>query len=115
VHLNRRDYYFKTAQEVEGYTREDRQRRWQITYYENKIVEKYFLKTLSASSFQLSQQDRKLIKDNTELGEYYESPVSNTLITGISQTQMLYSLLIVLGGLIIWRFKSSARSSHVSL
>jgi len=115
VHLNRRDYYFKTAQEVERYTLEDRQRRWQIAYYENKIVEKYFLKTLSASSFQLSQQERKLIKDNVELGEYYESPVSNTLITGISQTQMLYLLLIVLGGLIIWRFKLSARSSHVSL
>lgn len=112
VHLNRRDYYFKTAQEVERYSAEDRQRRWQIAYFENRIVEKYFLETLRASSFQLGQEERSLIKDNALLSEFYESPVSSALITRISQPQLFYLLLILFVALAIWRVKLSVSSNH---
>lgn len=115
VHLNRRDYYFKTAQEVEKRTVEERQRRWQIAYYENAIVEKYFPETLSASSFQLSQKERKLIRDNVKLREPYESPVSSALITGISQTQLFYLLVILMLVLLIGRYKLAAGEHHGSL
>ena len=105
VHLNRRDFYLKTAQQTQRYSDQEQRRRFRIAYFENKIVEKYFSNTLERSSFQLNQTDNELMSEKLIDRSYYNSPVSESLITLLSKRQLLILLALFLFGLIVLNFK----------
>ncbi len=115
VHLNRRDYYLKTGKQTKRYSPVEQQRRLRIAYFENKIVEKYFSSTLEESSFTLHQRDKLLIKNSVNSDSYYDSPVSQSLITVLSKKQLLTLLIVSLLGLLILRVKLKTKFNYGSL
>ncbi|MBL4851838.1 MAG: VanZ family protein [Gammaproteobacteria bacterium] len=115
VHLNRRDYYLKTGKQTKRYSSVEQQRRLKIAYFENKIVEKYFPSTLKKSSFTLNQKDSLLMKNSINSASYYESPVSQSLITVLSKKQLLSLLIVTLLGLLVLRVKLKTRFNYGSL
>lgn len=115
VHLNRRDFYLKTGKQVDRYSYEERQRRLQNAWFENRIVEKYFPYTLKQSTFTLSEEDRQLARSAVKQNQYYESPVSETLITFVSKPVLLSVLAMLLFSLLLFDFiiGKKARHAHV--
>ena len=115
VHLNRRDYYLKTGKQQHRYSQEERQKRLQTAWFENRIVEKYFSQTLASSSFSLPPEDKTLLSNSVDKEMFYVSPVSESLITYLSKTQLLALLLALLIGLLVWDFKLRAKIAHAAL
>ncbi len=115
VHLNRRDYYLKTGLQAARYAHAERQRRLQIAFFENRIVEKYFSNTLAQSSFGLEHDMQVLLEASVDKGQRYESPVSENLITFLSKPQLLLLLLGAIAVLLLfsWRLRTRADNALV--
>jgi len=70
-------------------------------YRENLILERYFPHTLKHSGLALTPDLRQAIEALRNPGDRFESEVSDWLLTGFSEVGVLWSLLIVLAGLVI--------------
>lgn len=94
VHLFRRDRYAVMAAQAVGDVQ--RQQRYaRIAHGENTILEKYFPNVLHHSGYAWSPEVRQRWEELGGDGPLYRSPVSNSLITSVSQTTLV-SFLVVL-------------------
>lgn len=85
VHLFRREYYIDRARESE----EKRGEHYDITFRENKILEKYFPSALHNSKHLWSKKVELEVKNNAEPVSKYESAVSKGVITQFSERQVI--------------------------
>ncbi len=85
VHLFRREYYIDRARESE----EKRGEHYDITFRENKILEKYFPSALQNSKHLWSKKIELEVKNNAEPVSKYESAVSKGVITQFSERQVI--------------------------
>ena len=88
VHLFRRDRYAVMAEQAAG-DAQRQQRYARIAHGENSILEVYFSNVLHHSGYVWSPAVRQKWEKLGGDGPLYRSPVSNSLITGISQTTLL--------------------------
>ncbi len=98
VHLFRRDRYLRKAQrpkEDEKLVRE----YLDVVYRENRIMEKYYTQTLSRSSYKLAPETLTLLRRSSQQDVNYDSPVSDHLVTVLSEWQLILGLLSVIFGL----------------
>lgn len=99
VHLFRRDRYFQRAQED---ARDDEalyREYMTIAYRENLIMEKYFSHALSGSGFAWPAETRALVERSMDPDMAYDSWVSRSLITGISEGSIVLLLAVAIAGL----------------
>ncbi|UCF94795.1 MAG: VanZ family protein [Desulfobacterales bacterium] len=101
VHLYRRDVHFEQASQYEH----DPPRyaaHLSVAFRENRIMEKYFPNTLAHSAYVWSADQRALSGKHLLQEEEYDSAVSQTLVTQVTERQVAYLFIILLGGLTGW-------------
>jgi hypothetical protein len=101
VHLNRRDYYLTSAGMYRDSDNAEFVRRMTIAHFENKIMEKYFPQTLLQSGFLLPVNTVSQMKEYASTTRSYDSAVSKTLITRVSERQVLWATLLLTVFLIV--------------
>jgi hypothetical protein len=95
VHLFRRDRYAVMAEQAaEDAQRQQRYAR--IAHGENSILEVYFPHVLHHSSYVWPPAVRQRWEELGDVGPLYQSPVSSSLITRVTQTTLLGSLLFLM-------------------
>ena len=100
VHLFRRDSYFYIA----GKHKEDPKehaRCLDIAYRENLIMTKYFSNTLQHSSYVWAAERLDLARRHLLNGGNYDSEVSQTIITRISEPRVVGFFMMLILGLIL--------------
>lgn len=100
VHLHSRNYHFMKAQEH----RDDPylyKRHLNIAYRENRIMERYFTKTLQSSSYAWPADRLDYVKSHLLQDWTRPSWVSRGLVTGASEAQVGLLFVILLVGLAI--------------
>jgi len=85
VHLFRREFYIDRARESEV----KRGEHYDITFRENKILEKYFPSALHNSKHLWSEKIELEVKNNAKPVSKYESAVSKGVITQFSERQVI--------------------------
>lgn len=100
VHLFRRDRYFTSAANYKN-DPEEYARRLSIAYRENLIVAKYFSNTLQHSSYVWPEKRLALARRHLLNDAAYDSEVSQTLITSISEVQVAGFFMALILGLIL--------------
>jgi len=95
VHLFRRDRYAMMAEQAAGDVQ--RQQRYaRIAYGENSILEVYFPHILHHSGYAWPPAVRQRWEELGGNGPLYQSPVSSALITGVTQSTLLGTLLVLM-------------------
>ena len=102
VHLFRRDRHIRLAKEALEGSRE-RRRLATIAYRETEIMRRYFPKTYTRSTYQLSAEDRLFLEANLDPDMAYDSRVSRTLITEVGEGFFIWLLGGCLLGLVLVR------------
>jgi hypothetical protein len=95
VHLFRRDRYAEMAEQAAG-DAQRQQRYARIAHGENSILEVFFPRVLHHSSYVWSSAVRQHWEELGSNGPLYQSPVSSSLITRVTQTTLLGSLLVLM-------------------
>ena len=102
VRFARRDTYFNRG-ENEELDLKDRNRYYDIAFFEQRILESYFTNTMQQSLFKLPSHRLTKQQHWRSPNEAYFSRVSAYLITNYSQRQALYVWLLALSGLaVVW-------------
>jgi hypothetical protein len=115
VHLFSRDYWLIQAEKEEG-SEEDRRKKLTVAYRENRILEKYFSRSLASSTYVLDGEKLALMKRVQSTDYVHDSRVSHTLFTHISEAQVAGALALVLLALFLgdrfcgWRLRYGRRS-----
>ncbi len=99
VHLFRRDRHLELAERYRN-NKQAFQFFIDTAYRENLILESYFPNTLKHSSYVLPSDIQDEMSRNFLPDTSYESPVSQHLITRLSESQMLGALLLVVVALL---------------
>lgn len=99
VHLFRRD---RLIQEGRGARGDEQAFRWFATaaWSENRVLEKYFGRTLQASGYVLGPKRLSQLERLRDPGVAYISPVSEHLITGLTEGQ--WRGIILMAWLAVW-------------
>jgi len=110
VHQFRRDRYLETARmHLDEGDRPWARRDFTVAHRENQFLERYFSRTLSASTARLDTASREQLKREDEPEKSYESPVSHGLITSFGPGSVFAAWaawIAILGGAY---FRSPAR------
>jgi len=98
VHLFRRDVYFEAAAK---YRNDPKRYAWHLTvaFRENQIMEKYFSNTLQHSAYIWSEDTLALARNHLLQEEIYDSGVSSSLITRVSEGQVASFFIVLILGL----------------
>jgi hypothetical protein len=106
VHIFRRDHYARvSALHAEPESKHDAG----IAVRENQILEKYFGKTLAASTLKWTEQQLRDLTARANVPSDYVSPVSSQLFTRFSEVQLVAALALAWLGLLLL-YRRSARS-----
>lgn len=95
VHLFRRDRYIYLALK----SKKDPEALGEnliVAHRENRIMEKYFPKTLARSNRSLPPDKRELLEAHGRPGYHYTSKVSEHLITSVSERQILWDMILII-------------------
>ncbi len=95
VHLFRRDRFVMRAEE-ETDDQDRRREFFTVAYWENRILEKHFGRTLAMSSYVWPPELKAQVERNALPGYEYQSAVSRRLLTGVSEPQAIGGLVVVL-------------------
>ncbi len=98
VHLFSRDRNYETASEFREKP-EEYKRRLTIAFRENQILEKYFSRTLSRSTYVWGPEERSLSSLYLDRDKVYNSWVSSGLVTRFSELQVALFIAGLLFGL----------------
>jgi hypothetical protein len=85
VHLFRREYYIDRARESD----KKRGENYDISFRENRILEKYFSSALQNSQHRWTPEIEREVKNNAQQKHEYESAVSKGVITQFSERQVI--------------------------
>jgi uncharacterized membrane protein YhaH (DUF805 family) len=102
VHLFRRDIFLNAAKRFRHREKDYHYHLW-VAYRENQILQKYFPRTLAHSSYVLSPDQLAHMRDRLLTDRHYESPVSRSLQTVLSEGQVLGALILALVALVAVR------------
>ncbi len=100
VHLYRRNYHLDRARE----NNDKQAEHYTIAYRENQILQKYFPKAMEFSAVRWSPEIVQEVSDAADKSKPYESAVSASVITRLSQGQVMLIfatsiiLFVLLGG-----------------
>jgi hypothetical protein len=103
VHLFRRDRHFDTALEYEDDPAEYA-RRLTIALRENQILEKYFSSTLQHSDYVWTEEKLVMAQRHLLQDDFYDSRVSENLITRVSEWQVVSILIALILGLTLFHW-----------
>ena len=96
VHLFRREYYLDRAREnSDGQHKE----HYHIAYRENEILTRFYTNAIKLSRHDWSETVVDEVSRNRSRNPSYESPVSRSLITEISEGQLIVLLALSIAGL----------------
>jgi VanZ family protein len=114
VHLFRRDRYFDAALKVGDNS------KWYapgltIALRENLIMEKYFYNTLKQSNYIWTEEQLALARQHFLPDYFYDSLVSRDLITRVSEQQAAGFFMVLILGLILFRWYLGKRPEGESL
>ena len=99
VHLFRRDVNLELARDGEDDDR--RPRNFTVAYWENRILEEYFDELMRVSSYQWPPGLEVEIKKHVQSDQIYDSRVSQSLITHLSERQVFLLFLSTVVGLLL--------------
>jgi len=102
VHLFRRDRYFDTALKSEN-DLEEYSKCLTVALRENLIMKKYFYNTLKQSNYIWTEEQSALARQYFLPEDFYDSLVSQGLITRVSEQQVAGFFIILLLGLTLIR------------
>lgn len=99
VHLFRRDTNLELARD--GEDDDKRPRNFTVAYWENRILEEYFDELMRVSSYQWPPGLEVEIKKHVQSDQIYDSRVSQSLITHLSERQVFWLFLSAVVGLLL--------------
>ncbi len=100
IHIFRRDTYWRKGKRAPG--EEEKKECYFVAYKENRILEKYFGKTLENSVYKWEEEKAEEIERLVDKDKFYESPVSSELFTTFTLGQMWLAVGVVLVVLFLW-------------
>lgn len=116
VHLFRRDRYLEAVERFRGQEKLERY-HYTVAYRENRILEKFFPRTLGRSSYLLSPEEVAFLKGRVDPEIRYVSRVSEDLIVRATEGQIWIGVLLVVSALMVadrrsatWGGRDRARS-----
>ncbi|HMP88587.1 MAG TPA: VanZ family protein [Kiritimatiellia bacterium] len=95
VHLHRRNHYYAAAWQYRDADPARFAFHMTVALRENLILEKYFPRTLAAADSVLSPAELEHMTNFANLDHNYISPVSDHLVTGASEGELWFSILIM--------------------
>jgi hypothetical protein len=99
IHIFRRERYWEKGRKEKE--KRKRAELWGVAASENKILEKYFGRTLKRSVYQWSAEKRQTVLGGAKPKKYYESPVSKQLFTSFTEKEVWLAIGSLLGFLLL--------------